>query len=240
MLLVYTLLSTMAVSLLSLIGVVTLAFHRRFVKKIIWFLVALAAGTMMGAVFLHLLPEAHEFLEPESLYLAVLGSFILFFLIEKVLHWQHCHQDDCEVHSFGYMSLIGDGLHNFIDGLVIAGAYLTSIELGLVTTVAVIFHEFPQELSDFGVLLHAGFTAKKALLFNFLSALMAIIGALFGFYVINGNHELSMYLLPVAAGGFLYISASDLLPEIRKEKNSGRLLASMLFFLLGIGLMAVL
>jgi zinc and cadmium transporter len=200
-------------------------------------LVSLSAGTMMGAVFFHLLPESHQYLRENQLYPTVLISFLSFFLIEKTLHWQHCHKHDCEVHSFGYMNLIGDGLHNFIDGIVIAGAYAADIRMGLITTLAVIIHELPQEIGDFGVLIHAGFSKRKALIFNLFSAATAIVGALVGIYLLSAGSQLQGYLLSVAAGGFLYIAASDLLPEMRKEPVGKKLLLSVLMFALGIFLM---
>ncbi|MBU0576701.1 ZIP family metal transporter [Patescibacteria group bacterium] len=237
MLLFYVLISTVIISLISLVGVFTLSLKPKFLDKFIMSLVSLSAGTMMGAVFLHLLPESHRHLEESQLYPTILLSFLFFFLIEKLLHWQHCHKHDCKIHSFGYMNLIGDGLHNFIDGMVIAGAYAADIRLGLITTLAVIVHELPQEIGDFGVLLHAGFSKRKALLFNLLSAVTAILGALVGVVLLEQSHQLKDYLLPFAAGGFLYIAASDLLPEMRKEPVGMKLLSSMLMFALGIFLM---
>lgn len=234
-----TLLSTIAISLLSLAGVVTLALSPKLLNKIILRLVAVAAGTMLGAVFLHLLPEAHHLLGPEQLYATLLLSFVVFFLLEKLLFYQHCHQAHCEVHSFGYMNLIGDGLHNFLDGLLIAGAYLTSFKLGLITTLAVALHELPQELGDFAVLLHAGFAKKKALFLNLLTAATAIAGSAVGLIFLQASHNLSAYLIPFAAGGFLYLAAADLIPEI-SQKNTAKkqnLFTLSLCFLLGIGLM---
>jgi zinc and cadmium transporter len=233
----YTLASTIIISLLSLVGVFTLSLKPKFLNKFVMSLVSLSAGTMMGAVFFHLLPESHHHLEVSQVYQTVLVSFLFFFLVEKILHWQHCHKPGCEVHSFGYMNLIGDGLHNFIDGLVIAGAYAVDVRMGVITTLAVIIHELPQEIGDFGVLIHAGFSKRKALLFNLASALTAVIGALVGIFLLGSEAPFQDYLLPIAAGGFLYISASDLLPEMRKEPMGKKLLLSVLMFLLGIMLM---
>ncbi|MBT3249603.1 MAG: ZIP family metal transporter [Candidatus Pacebacteria bacterium] len=236
----YTLASTIIISLLSLVGVFTLSFKPKFLNKFVMSLVSLSAGTMMGAVFFHLLPESHHHLGVDQVYQAVLISFLSFFVIEKILHWQHCHKPGCEVHSFGYMNLIGDGLHNFIDGLVIAGAYAADIRMGLITTIAVIAHELPQEIGDFGVLIHAGFSKRKALFFNLASALTAVIGALVGIFLLGKESSIQDYLLPIAAGGFLYISASDLLPEMRKEPMGKKLLLSALMFLSGTLLMLAL
>jgi len=236
---IYTLVSTTIISLLSLVGVFTLSLRSKLLNKFVMSLVALSAGTMMGAVFFHLLPESHQYLSVSQVYQTVLASFLFFFLVEKVLHWQHCHKPGCKIHSFGYMNLIGDGLHNFIDGLVIAGAYAADNRMGLITTLAVIAHELPQEIGDFGVLLHAGFTKKKALLFNLASAITAIVGALVGIFLLGQETTMQNYLLPIAAGGFLYIAASDLLPEMRKEPVGKKLFFSLIMFSLGIFLMLV-
>ena len=237
MTLIYILIASLLISLISLVGVFTLSLKTKSLKKALVFLIALSAGTMMGGVFLHLLPEASELLPIETVLSSTLLSFILFFLIEKVLHWRHCHEHGCEIHSFGFMNLIGDGVHNFIDGLLIAGAFVVDYKLGIVTAIAVALHEIPQEIGDFGVLLHAGFSKKRALAFNFLSAITALLGAFIGFYLSESVEQISAYLLALAAGGFLYISASDLLPEMRKEPKLSKTLISLLIFLLGIGVM---
>ena len=229
--------ASLLVSLVSLIGVFTLSLKKEQIEKILVFLIAIAAGTLMGGVFYHLLPEAMEQLSVNAVLQTTLWSFVFFLLIEKVLHWRHCHDEDCSVHSFGYMNLIGDGVHNFIDGLVIAGAFMTNIPLGWATTIAIASHEIPQEIGDFGVLLHAGFSRKRALFFNFVSALLAMGGAIAGYFLSEQSETLAAYLLPLAAGGFLYIAASDLLPEIRKHNTLAKMITSFVCFLLGIGLM---
>ncbi|MBD3249438.1 hypothetical protein GF336_05315 [Candidatus Woesearchaeota archaeon] len=141
-------------------------------------------------------------------------------MIEKFLHWHHCHKGKCDIHTFTYMNLIGDGVHNFIDGLIIAASFSVDISFGVITTIAVIAHEIPQEIGDFGVLVYGGFGRLKALAFNFLSAVTAIIGAVIG-YLISGSVEgFVPFLLPFAAGGFIYIAASDLVPELHKESDN--------------------
>jgi zinc and cadmium transporter len=239
MTLIYILLATALISLFSLVGILFLSAKKKFVERIIVLLISLAAGTMMGGTFLHILPEATESLEPTALFTMVLLSFILFYLIERVLHWRHCHHDDCKVHtkSVGYLNLIGDGIHNFIDGMVVASAFMADFRLGMVTTLAIAMHEIPQEIGDFGVLLRAGFTKKKALLLNLVSALAAVIGALVSYFASHQVEGLTTYMLPIAAGGFLYISASDLLPEIRKEENMKKAIVSFIVFLFGVWLM---
>ena len=158
--------------------------------------------------------------------------------MERVLHWNHCHNHgDCEVHTFSYMSLIGDGIHNFIDGLIIAASFIVSIPLGFLTSLAVIAHEIPQEISDFSILIYGGFSKKKALFFNFLSALTAVLGVLVGFVLSSSVENFVMYLLPIAAGGFIYIGASDLVPELHKEKDLKKSILSFGFFILGIVIM---
>ncbi len=233
-------LANFLISLGGILGVFTLALGEKKLQKILLFLVSLSAGTLMGGAFLHLLPEALEEIAPDRLFPTVLISFCIFFCIEKLLHWRHCHELDCDVHSIGYMNLIGDGVHNFLDGMVIAAAFMTSTELGIITTLAVALHEIPQEISDFGVLLHSGWSKKRALIANYLVAAAAIVGGIVGFFLIEQVEMLHQVLVPFAAGGFLYIAASDLLPEIRREKHQGRAWLSFAVFLLGIGLMQAL
>lgn len=235
--LILIILSTFVVSLFSFIGLIGLSFKKEFLKKAVFYFVALSIGGLMGDAFFHLLPEAVEEFNSEKVFLFVLAGFFLFLIIEKVIHWRHCHEDDCPVHTFAYMSLVGDAVHNFIDGLIIAVSFSTSIGVGLASTLAVVLHEIPQEIGDFGVLIHGGFSAKKALYFNFLTALTAIIGGIFGFYLIFLVSDLSKFLLAFAAGGFLYISATDLIPEIQKERSIKKSLFIYGFIALGMLLM---
>ncbi len=236
--LLYILVATFIISLGGLIGVVTLAIDEKKLVKTLLLLISLSAGALMGGAFLHLLPEASENLNSKNLYSIVLASFILFFLIEKLLHWRHCHKGGkCDIHTFGYMNLIGDSIHNFIDGLIIAGAFMTDVNLGIATTLAVALHEIPQEIGDFGVLLYSGFSKKKAITSNFLVALASVFGGIVGFYLSTFLQDFSAYLLPFAAGGFIYISASDLMPEIRKEQSLKKSAISFGFFSVGILIM---
>ena len=160
---------------------------------------------------------------------------ILLFFIERILHWRHCHKENCPIHTFAYTNLIGDGVHNFIDGLIIAAAYLINISLGITTTIAIILHEIPKEVGDFGVLVYAGFKKKKALFYNFLSALTAILGAILG-YLISGGFNITI-LLPFAAGGFIYIAATDLIPELHKRVKVSESIFQLIFILIGLILM---
>lgn len=243
MTLVYVLGSVVAISLVSLAGVFALSMRMERVQKIIPYLVSLAAGALLGDAFLHLLPEtAEEFGFGLATSVYVLLGIVTFFVIERFIHFQHCHHvgHSPHIHSFAKMNLIGDGAHNFIDGVIIAASYLISVEVGIATTVAVIFHEIPQEIGDFGVLLHGGFSRRKALLMNFITALMAVAGAVTALALDGSVEGLEKYLVPVAAGGFIYIACTDLIPELHKETSRFRLAAQFFTFLAGIGLMWVL
>ena len=230
----FALFSTIIISLISLLSVAALLLLKKNLRKIIALLLALAAGTLMADAFFHLLPESIEVLGAELSLQVTFAAFLGFFLIEKLLGWHHCHKDHCEVHSVAYMNLIGDSVHNFIDGLIIAASFAVGWEVGLGASLAIILHELPQELGDFGVLLHAGLSKKQAVLFNFFVSLFAILGVLIGQWLFNFSESMIHYLLAIAAGGFLYIAASDLLPEIRAEKSFWKLFKSLLFVTIGI------
>jgi len=235
--LIWIMISTFIISLISFIGIFTLALKDKLLDKIVLLLVSLSAGALMGGAFLHLLPESVELSEGLDVFLFVLVGFALFFLIEKVLHWRHCHKGECKVHTFTYMNLIGDSIHNFIDGLIMATSFVISIPLGMTTTMAIALHEIPQEIGDFGVLIYGGFTKKKALVLNFLTALTAVLGGLIGFFISNMVENVKLIILPFAAGGFLYIAASDLIPEIRKETSLKKSMIYFGIFIVGIFIM---
>ena len=229
--------SVIVVSLISLVGVVTLSLTDNVLKKLLFLLVAFSAGAMLGGAFIHLLPEALEKSSSLFVFLFVLVGFSLFFILEKLLFWRHCHEGKCHIHTFTYMNLMGDAVHNFIDGMIIAATYLVSIPLGIITTVAIIAHEIPQEISDFGVLVYGGFKKTKALFANFMVALTAVLGAIFGYLLSSSIEGSNSFLIPFAAGGFIYIAASDLVPELHKEKDIKKSYVSFIVFLLGILLM---
>ena len=238
--LIYIIVATLVISLSSLMGVITLSFKPVFLQRILLLLVSLSAGTMLGGAFIHLLPEAAEMLEINQTLTITLLSFCFFFLVEKTLHWRHCHKQNCHIHEFGYLNLIGDSIHNFIDGLIIAGSFIVSIPLGLTTTLVIIFHEIPQEIGDFGVLIYSGFKKSKALFLNFLSALCAILGGIIGFLLFEKIENFFIFLLPFAAGGFIYIATSDLIPEIKTENKINKKIIHFLIFISGILLMFLL
>lgn len=226
--------SAFLVSIISLIGVFTLTVRDENLNKILLGLVGFSAGALMGGAFLHLVPEALERAGSTTVFSYLILGFILFFLLERLLYWRHCHDGKCDVHIFTYLNLIGDGIHNFVDGLALAASFVAGIQLGIVATLAVISHEIPQELGDFAVLVYGGFSKTKALFYNLLSALTAILGALIGYFVSSYVESFAVLLVPLAAGGFVYISGSDLIPELHKELEIRKSMLSFGFFLAGI------
>jgi zinc and cadmium transporter len=232
----WILLSTILISLMAFLGALTLFFKEKVINKILLFLVALSAGALMGGAFLHLIPEAVEAYQSYDVYLYILVGFSMFFLIEKIFHWRHCHKGKCDVHTFAYMNLFGDSVHNFIDGMIIAASFAVDIPFGIVTTLAIALHEIPQEIGDFAVLIYGGFKKTKALLLNFLVASIVILGAMVGYFFTSGDTFIG-FLLPFAAGGFIYIGASDLIPQIRKETDLKKSLYVFSVFLIGIIIM---
>ena len=228
--------SSFLISLIAFVGVVSLAIKDEVLDRILLYLVGFAAGALIGGAFLHLLPETVERSTSMNVFLALSFGFFLFFLLEKLV-WRHCHKGKCEVHPFAYVNLIGDGVHNFIDGLVMAASFLSNIQLGIVTSFAVAFHEIPQEIGDFGVLVYGGLGKSKALILNFFAGLMVIVGGLVGYFLQSYIGESMIFILPFAAGGFIYIAASDLIPELHKEVNPRRSLVSSAVFLLGFAFM---
>jgi len=243
--------SVVVVSLISLLGVIALAAKQDWLRRVLLYLVGFSAGALLGDVFIHLLPEyieEHGF--GLSAGVAVLAGIVVFFILEQIIHWHHHHSIDCGeegactpkgIHAFAITNLVGDAFHNFLDGIVIAAGYLLSLPVGIATTIAVILHEIPQEIGDFGVLLHGGFTRTRAILFNLLTALTAIAGAILALYLGERIEVMSKFLAPFAAGSFIYIAGADLIPEIHREhKTTGASLLKLASFLLGIGVMALL
>lgn len=258
--LLYTLISVFLVSLVSFVGVISISTKILHKQKILLFLVSLSAGTLFGGVFFHLLPEAlkdkgYTFFTASI----VLAGILTFFVLEKVIHWHHCHghffQDKKHTHdkehtspkkitpnkqSIAWLNLLGDGVHNFTDGLVIAGSYLVNIPTGIATTIAVIIHEIPQEFADFGVLIYSGFSIPKALFLNFLSALVAVLGAVIGIFFASKSPFFLSLILPFAAGGFLYIAGSNLIPELHKDCTATESFWHFIALILGMLLMLAL
>ena len=226
--------ASVVVSLISLIGVFGLFMKEKALNSILILLVGISGGALMGGAFFHLVPEALEKSSSESVFLFLIIGFIVFFIMERYLHWRHCHQEHCEIHPFSYMNLAGDGVHNFVDGLIIGASFVIDIKFGLITTAAIVLHEIPQEMGDFGVLVYGGMKRGKALFYNFLSAVTAIFGAFIGYYFSEMLGSFLSFMLPFAAGGFIYVACCDLVPEIHKQADIRRANLSVIFFIIGI------
>lgn len=243
--LLYTVASVAAISALSLLGTLVLTYRSSFVSRAMTFLVSFSTGALLGTVFLHMLPEIMEHAgDPVVGSSLVLLGLLLAFGIEKFIHWHHCHvveHDEPEghhTHPIGPLILIGDTIHNFLDGLLIATAFSVNVPLGVATAVAIVLHEVPQELSDMALLLHSGMERRKAILWNTLSSCAAIVGAAVAVVFTNAVDGLEFFLLPIAAGNFLYIASTDLIPELHKETRIGKSFTQLALLLLGIALMA--
>lgn len=221
---------SLAGSLLSLSGGILLLLRQNLIHRLSLGLVSFAAGSLLAAAFLDLLPEAET---EEKFFYALLGM-IFFFLIEKLFIWYHCHHGECHGHPYTQMILLGDAIHNFIDGIIIAVSFLVNFSLGVITSIAVIAHEIPQEIGDFGVLSHGGMKRKNIILFNVLTALTTLLAALLTYHLAFYFKNSLPFLLAFAAGGFIYIAAADLIPEIHRERNWRKIIEQIIFMLLGI------
>lgn len=237
----YAILSVFLVSIISFIGVLTLVYRKNF-ENIVLYLVSFAAGALVGNALLHLLPEAIEHAGGFGITVSalVLAGIVISFLFENFV-WNHYHTHARQHHHSRakpvvYLNLLGDAIHNFIDGLIIGAAYLVSIPVGISTTIAVILHEIPQEIGDFGVLVHGGFSKIKALLFNFFSALTAVLGTVVAL-TLHATTDVVYFLIPFAAGNFLYIALTDLVPELHHVKKTKESYIHMFLFLVGVGVM---
>lgn len=237
----YAIGSVVIVSLISLVGIFTLGLRENLLRKYVFILVSLAVGALLGDAFIHLIPEAFEEIgNPTAVSLSIIAGIFIFFILEKILHWHHHDILDDAPRPIGRLILISDSVHNFIDGLIIGGSYLISIEVGIATTIAVVLHEIPQEVGDFGILLHAGYTKAKALWLNFLSALFAVAGALSALFFSGIIEPFAVWLLPLTAGGFIYIALSDLIPELHKTKKVKYTIIQLITVVIGVGMMVVL
>lgn len=217
--LAWILVSGVLMSAIALVGAVTLVLPRQRLQRILMPLVALAAGTLLGGGLFHMIPGALVAGgSVRSVFLWVLVGFSSFLALEQFLHWHHCHRGEsgCQ-HPIGYLILLGDGLHNFMGGLAVAGAFLVDVRVGIVAWIAAAAHEVPQELGDFGILVYSGWSRRRALLFNVLSALTFLLGGIVA-YLASFKADVT-FLLPLAAGNFIYIAASDLVPEVNKPRD---------------------
>lgn len=243
MIFVYALISVFIVSIVSLIGIVTLWLRLSLLKRVVLWLVSFSAGALLGDVFFHLLPGIiHGSWRTITVSLWILGWIFFGLITEKVIRRNHCHMPITKQHTHpvALMNLVWDMVHNLIDGLIIGASYLVSIPVGIATTLAVVLHEIPQEIWDFGVFIHWGFSRKRALLLNFLTALTAVIGVVIAFLLYRYTDNMVTALIPFAAGTFIYIAGSDLIPELHKENTLSHSIPQIFFFLLGIWIMSTL
>jgi len=256
MITIYIFASVFAVSLLSLAGVLVLVAGQRNVQRLSFILVAVATGALLGDAFLHLIPQTFDgSTSPQLASLLLLSGIVIVMLFERVLLWHHDHheRDTLVVHDaagedvaavehariepLGRIVIFSDGLHNFLDGVAIAASFLVSVEVGVATTIAVALHEIPQEIGDFGILLHAGYSKKKALIVNFLSALTAVLGAVVVLAFGQWSADMHQLLIPIAAGSFIYIALADLIPELHRRRAGRTFIYELLAVFLGIGIM---
>ncbi|MEK9134946.1 MAG: ZIP family metal transporter [Patescibacteria group bacterium] len=239
---IWILIATFLVSLISFVGVLILFLKDKLLNKIILVLVAFSAGGLMASALFDLMPEAIEKGQEEgvsliAIFLYFVIGFCAFFILEQFIKWHHHHSTrHPEIAPFSYLILISDGLHNFIDGLIIAGSFLASFQIGVIATLAVAMHEIPQGIGNFGILIYGGVKRLRALFLNFLSAIAAVLGGIIGFFLFKNIAEAIPFLLAFAAGSFIYISASDLIPEIKQESNSKNSAVHFLVFILGLTL----
>lgn len=234
--------ASLAQMLVALAGLIFVFMGTEKIKQYVYYFISFSVGTFLGVVFFDLLPEAVELTEHGEGPMWILGGFLLFYLLGRFLFWYHHHHshEDCEhevSHESGSLVLLADLVHNFIDGVLIAGAFMADTHLGIITTVAVLLHELPQEISDFFVLIHSGYSKTKALVLNFAVSCSTLVGALIGYFALSSTTGLIGPLLGIAAGNFLYIAASDLLPELHSKKNSSDKLVQIVILFLGIALM---
>lgn len=239
MVLVQIVIATFVISLVAFVGILTLLLKEEWLNKILLVLVALSSGALLGGAFLHLIPESVTELGANiTVFLVIILGFCLFFILEQFLHWRHQHRKEFTAKPFTYLILVSDSVHNFVDGLVIAASFLAGFSMGIATTLAVALHEVPQELGDFGALIYGGFSKFRAITFNYISALTAIAGGIIGYFTSSiVSNNIIVYLLPFAAGNFIYIAAADLIPEIKHAVSFRRSLVHFCVFIIGIGVM---
>lgn len=252
---IYILFSVFIVSLISLIGALTLSWKKEFLQKALFVLVGLAAGALFGDAFIHLIPEAFEHADSWTLIsLLIIAGFLAFFILEKFLHWHHHHgvegeeclvsgelkNPDGKIKPLGVLVLTSDSIHNLVDGVIIAASFFISIEVGIATAIAVAIHEIPQEIADFGLLVHSGMSRLKALIWNFATALFAVLGAVMTIALGSILEGYVFYIGAFAAGAFIYIAGSDLVPEIQKTHNLKKSAIQFISILVGVAIMLTL
>lgn len=227
------LLSALAAALVSFVGGVLAIFNEEKVRRATHFIVSFAIGALFSVALLDLLPEAAQMSSLEKILPYVLGGVLLFFILEKFIFWYHCHDGTCPVHTYSYLILWGDFLHNFVDGIILALTFMADIRLGFLTTLAVILHEIPQEIGDFGILIHGGFSRARALWYNFLSATSVIVGAVITYVIGPILEPFLPFGLALTAGAFIYLAAVDLMPELHESARFSHSVIQIVFIIFG-------
>lgn len=250
----YAVASVILVSAVSLVGIVAVFWDEKRLRRYTPMLVSIAIGALLGGAFIHLIPESFD-VHGDAAGLVILIGILFFFVFEKSLHWHHGHSLDVtdtaisgdepvplpgRPRPVGTMLLVSDGIHNFLDGVVIGASYLVGVEVGIATTAAVVLHEIPQEIGDFGVLIHAGYTRAKALFLNFVSALTAVFGVVLVLMFHETANVAVSWVIPLAAGGFIYIALSDLVPELHKFSHLKQSLTQLAVIIFGVALILLL
>lgn len=238
---IFSIIATILVSLISLISIFFIFIKTPVLKKLTLFFVSFAIGGLLGDAFIHLLPQSFEKLGTNlNTSLLIIAGMLLFFIIEKVLRWRHCHEIDCN-NSMVTLNLVGDTVHNMIDGMIITASFMVSTPVGITTTLAVILHEIPQEIGHFGIFIHNGLSVFKSITYNLFSALASVLGVFLT--ILLGSHVTNfyLYLIPITAGGFIYLASSDLIPELhRHETKMSHSIFQLFFIILGVALMSLL
>ncbi len=235
----YTILATVVISLTGFIGFFTLSLNEETLHRMLFVLVAYSAGTILGAALFDLLPEAVELVDEAVVFPIIAGGFVFFLFLERVIYWYHGHGHEYEhgdekvTKGFAYLNLTGDFVHNFIDGMVIAAGFINGFVVGLTAAIAVLFHELPQEMGDYGILVYAGIERRRALMLNFLAAVSVVVGGVFGSFFIASVEELGGWMVAFSAGAFLFLSASELIPEMLKEDDRRRAVIQLAIMVLG-------
>jgi len=237
-------LATFIVSLFSLSGIIALSLNEERLHSILFFLLAFSAGTIFGAAVFDLMPEAVELVDEHVVFTYIAFGYLAFYFLERFIYWYHGHGhhgdmegiEADETRGFAYLNLLGDGVHNFIDGMVVAASFTVGFQVGLAATIAVIFHELPQEMGDYGILVYAGFDRVRALLLNFGVALCVVLGGVFATFFLETVEALSGVMISFSAGAFLYLAASELVPELQHERDFRKSLIQFGVFILGMAL----
>jgi|TARA_B100000315_G_C14542859_1_gene571793 zinc and cadmium transporter len=242
MVIFYAIGSSIIVSLVAIIGTMPLLLKQKIPNKVLILLLSISVGTLFGTAFMQLLPEAVSHGYTMGLVINLMIGFLTFFALEKFIHARHNHKDE-GAHSHGYclapLNLIGDGVHNFVDGLVIGASYMISIPLGIASTISIALHELPQEIADFGLLLYSGYSKKKAIFYNFISALTAVVGTINGLILSSYLGNFNSFILPFTVGVFLYIGASNLVPELHRHCDLKDSISHIFAIVFGLGIIAL-